>query len=135
MPLTRSQATPNTRSTRRAIVPRGIKGLTRVKKRKVTSKPSSSKSTNSTTAAQQPDDWKTKLFSVLWQLAEKCRPWLTIVLEAIKSKYPNTVSLIIALTLVVFVIILRWHDRSASNSTLVDSVSGSVATQKNKEIG
>ena len=92
MPATRSQATPNTRSTGRAIVPRGIQGPSRVKKRKVTLQPSSSKSTISTTAAQQPDDGKTKLFAVLWQLAEKYCPWLTIVLEPIQSKYPNTVS-------------------------------------------
>lgn len=106
MPSTRSQATPNTRSTGRAILPLGIQGPTRAKKRKVTSKPSSSKSTNSTTAAQQPDNWKTNLSSLLWKLAEKYRPWLTIVLEPIKSKYPNTVSLIVALTLVIFVLSL-----------------------------
>ena len=106
MPSTRSQATPNTRSTGRAILPLGIQGPTRAKKRKVTSKPSSSKSNDSTTAAQQPDNWKTQLSSLLWRLAERYRPWLTIVLEPIKSKYPNTVSLIVALTLVVFVLSL-----------------------------
>ena len=106
MPSTRSQATPNTRSTGRAILPLGIQGPTRAKKRKVTSRPSSSKSNDSTTAAQQPDNWKTQLSSLLWSLAERYRPWLTIVLEPIRSKYPNTVSLIVALTLVVFVLSL-----------------------------
>ena len=102
MPLTRSQATRNTRSTSRATLSLGIQG-TRGK-----NVASESKSRKALTQAQPEDRLTIKMLEVLteifwWIIGKYCSKVFKIILRQLKDTYPVVFSFAMIVTLMIYV--------------------------------